>query len=912
MANRMACGLRVGAFLVGMFSFAGAIAQTVTVTAVNDAAEVIPGTVGATTPLGANDVVPANSLFTLRAGSTCVAPVSVSATGIATYSAPASGACVVNYKVCAPSPNTTICGTAVLTVTAVAEEELPLGALVKAITPTCTSLTATPATVFANSKVTLAATCTKSPTSYQWFLGTTLLATTATPTYAPNAPATAQTYSYSVVAKRGSIASARISANVMVAAAPALSVSAAANTTANSSVTIQGSVTAPANTVDVLVSAGSSSFVFPGASGSFTASWTPTQSGVYQIRTQAISKSTGQVLTTNLTKVVVTDVPAATALALPGTSSAGATAGSFAVSDMGGAQYSIPIAVPPGIAGMQPSVSLNYSSQGGNGHVGVGWSIGGLSAVTRCPKTIAQDGFKAGINYDADKENDAFCLDGQRLIQISTRAASDPEFGAILIREYRTEIDRFDRIESFETTGTSLMKVAEGPSNFRVTTKSGQIMDYGWRWWDLNRGFQQANSRINTVRTWALDRVSDRNGNYYAIDYEGTNSLTSAPIRGPLTAASPPVGSIAPVGAYPQVEFYPRQITYTINSSPSLTGVNAKVNRVVFEYEDRPANDRHVFFDQGAGQHILAKRLKSISTYVDGSIIDYPLVPYVSGKELYPICAGANCGTKVKQFTLTYDPASPTNRSRLLSVQECEKDNVCLPATTFQWSGFAKNMTGSGSRVISTGGTDISNFEEFRAADINGDGRTDLWRRYGDPGHIQALVSQADGSFVERRIYATTGEVAGSTNTTVYALDMNGDGRADFFSINNATSYMRICITNESATAFSCSSPQDQGVGAPDYSIFYQGDFDGDGKVDLLFYRKRAMVAGDEMHKWDLIRGTESGFSNIPQALYTPYRSQYGAGGAGAFDPAIAFVGDFNGDGRADLYMLKIPDTCNQ
>ena len=58
----------------------------------------------------------------------------------------------------------------------------------------------------------------------------------------------------------------------------------------------------------------------------------------------------------------------------------GATPGSFNVSESGAANYSIPIAMPPSTAGMAPQLSLNYSSQGGNGLLGMGWSLGGLSA----------------------------------------------------------------------------------------------------------------------------------------------------------------------------------------------------------------------------------------------------------------------------------------------------------------------------------------------------------------------------------------------------------------------------------------------------------------------------------------------------------------------------------------------------
>src|SRR3990167_4194087 len=41
----------------------------------------------------------------------------------------------------------------------------------------------------------------------------------------------------------------------------------------------------------------------------------------------------------------------------------------------GRATTSIPIAVPPGRKGIQPSLALAYSSSGRNGWVGVGWSL---------------------------------------------------------------------------------------------------------------------------------------------------------------------------------------------------------------------------------------------------------------------------------------------------------------------------------------------------------------------------------------------------------------------------------------------------------------------------------------------------------------------------------------------------------
>ena len=50
----------------------------------------------------------------------------------------------------------------------------------------------------------------------------------------------------------------------------------------------------------------------------------------------------------------------------------GRTEGSFAVNTRGAATYSVPIWVPPGPRGMQPSISLNYNSRTDRGIAG-GW-----------------------------------------------------------------------------------------------------------------------------------------------------------------------------------------------------------------------------------------------------------------------------------------------------------------------------------------------------------------------------------------------------------------------------------------------------------------------------------------------------------------------------------------------------------
>ena len=63
--------------------------------------------------------------------------------------------------------------------------------------------------------------------------------------------------------------------------------------------------------------------------------------------------------------------------------------GKMGVSAQGAFTYTIPVIVPPGTNNLMPALSLDYSSQNGDGTVGLGWTLAGLPTITRCPQTIA-------------------------------------------------------------------------------------------------------------------------------------------------------------------------------------------------------------------------------------------------------------------------------------------------------------------------------------------------------------------------------------------------------------------------------------------------------------------------------------------------------------------------------------------
>jgi hypothetical protein len=201
----------------------------------------------------------------------------------------------------------------------------------------------------------------------------------------------------------------------------------------------------------------------------------------------------------------------------------GRSAGQAGVSATGAAQYAIPLSLPPGRSSeLTPSLALRYSSSSGNGVVGMGFTLAGFSSITRCIKSVAQDGV-AGSGPIRALQSDGYCLDGNRLRRVSG------VYGAAG-SEYRTEIDSIAKITAQGTAGNA------GPAAFVVRHKSG--LDYKYGTTDDAR-FRFGNSEI--VLAWALAQIVDRAGNTIDFSYvrDAVGSYRPDEIRytgGPFTA----------------------------------------------------------------------------------------------------------------------------------------------------------------------------------------------------------------------------------------------------------------------------------------------------------------------------------------------------------------------------------------
>ncbi|MFZ2752164.1 MAG: SpvB/TcaC N-terminal domain-containing protein, partial [Lysobacteraceae bacterium] len=396
------------------------------------------------------------------------------------------------------------------------------------------------------------------------------------------------------------------------------------------------------------------------------------------------------------------------------------TPAQFRVAESGAATYAIPLFTVPGTAGVTPQLSLSYSSQGGDGPVGMGWSIGGLSAVSRCRATresgdfivggVVTDGNPAPVNFSA---TDRYCLDGQRLLSADDGAAC-PAVSGMTVENLRTELQSFQRVCAYTPAGGTA-----GVAFFTVERKDGSTSWYGDRDNSLtaNRADGYVNSTVSGKEafalSWAQTRFQDSTGNY--IDYlysEGTAPENPG-------------------------EHLISKVRYTGKTvlAGQASSAKAPYAEVVFNYNGS-------FFDNRA--------------YVAGGLIR-------SRSQLQSVTSSVDHDddgsfTPVRHYALTYLRGRAAQV--LTSLQECRDatQQVCAAPTPFEWSAARANeadtnlfQTWEATASIPNGS--LSKFEGMKFGDIDGDGRQDMvWLKDGSSGdacvskQVNLLYSRLDGN----------------------------------------------------------------------------------------------------------------------------------------------------------------------
>ena len=588
----------------------------------------------------------------------------------------------------------------------------------------------------------------------------------------------------------------------------------------------------------------------------------------------------------------------------------GTTNGSFDVNPVGGATYSIPLDLPPGVAGLQPPISINYNSLAGSGIAGYGWQINGLSVITRSPKTYYSDGTSVGVDLTT---TDRFSLDGQRLRCTSGTYGNNGS-------QYRTENDVFSKVTCY--TGSY------GPDKFEVKTKGGITCQYGYD----NDADQTVDGHNETV-SWYINKATDVYGNTMEYNYIKDNGFNYI---GEITYGPNTV-------TFYYKERSDKKTTYLkgeeLSQNLILDKIEIKYNsNVVKKYEFKynyPSSNytRHSVLNEIIEYGIGSSRYNSTAfTYTSPDNVTF-------NQELYNT-SHSYVTYKSKMITGDYNG-------------DGKADFLCLPDASkgATWTGM-KVYYGDGNNNFNYGFSEttslsLSTLDDIRALDVTGDGRDDIvyetvsggvsyfkymyfdGSSFSSPISIRSISARSDATGISGKKRRKVDKQ--EDDNEMSGADYNGDGLNEVFlndtqgnwwmyecGYSGGSSMALRALGNISTLADQVLSADFDGDGNPDiwsidedgtkiYSYngssltqlysstwptinhyFTLGDFNADGKTDMFVYGYTTY----DWSNWQVRLSTGTGFTtNYIARKKSNLKNDY------------VRLGDFNGDGATDLMV---------
>ncbi len=399
---------------------------------------------------------------------------------------------------------------------------------------------------------------------------------------------------------------------------------------------------------------------------------------------------------------------------------------------------------------MEPKISLEYNSAGGNGYLGKGWGIGGLSVITRCPSTVAVDKKVRAVHLDAQ---DQYCLDGQRLIKIGSNGSQT---------EYRTQINNYSKVIAHETDRSRY-----GPESWTVYTKSGLIYEYGVV--ESNSGTEKNYSKIIA--------------NYHDVHTKRSKSLSQS-VDADQIVLSWAVSSIRDITDNGNIiEFFYNYDKK--NRERYIKKITYSGGRVEFEYDKGSGTRRDTISGYLAGsRYQISKLLSLIRIYdtEDNNIETYGLEYQTNTKytQLTKIRHLIN-GVEIQPLDITWSEESYKSASYQMKEQTFNSVNKIFALADWENNGSAYLAS-----IVNENAT------VHTLSDINGDGFIDkvLYDVQGDKTlHVAFGGINTELKYKE---IATIGKDMGFDPNFIFFIDVDNDGKSDFVAAKEGGIYISL------------------------------------------------------------------------------------------------------------------------
>jgi RHS repeat-associated protein len=197
------------------------------------------------------------------------------------------------------------------------------------------------------------------------------------------------------------------------------------------------------------------------------------------------------------------------------------------VNKMGSANLNYPLWIPKGRNGMNPQLSVSYSSDGGAGWLGKGWNIANSS--------ISVDAKWGVPTYDESLESEGYLLDGESLFQEGGFRPNHPNVdsrGDITPQPRSASTTRF--FKRIQNAWVKIERKGSGPESYVwiVTDASNTKRFYGTMDGQAVHGNSVLRSAEDRpIATWFLTKVQDQWGNTIVYDYTRYSNSTANNVK---------------------------------------------------------------------------------------------------------------------------------------------------------------------------------------------------------------------------------------------------------------------------------------------------------------------------------------------------------------------------------------------